>query len=57
MPELRSLVDEFFFEWHYEFDNHDFGWGFTSKAANSVDHALRIMQSLRYHGVRTHFWI
>ena len=57
-PELRTLVDEFFFEWHYRFDyGRDFGWGRPKPAANTVDHALRMMQKLRHHGVRAHFWI
>ena len=31
-PELRGLVDEFFFEWHYRFDyGRDFGWGGPSR--------------------------
>lgn len=58
LPELTALVDELFFEDHYYYDGHDFGWGATgSDRANTVDNALRLMQTLRRKGVRAHFWI
>ena len=57
IPELRGLVDELFFEWHYHFDGRDWAWGKVEPRMNTVDHALRLMQSLRYNGVRSHFWI
>ena len=48
VPELRRLVDELFFQWHHDADD---------TRSMSVDHALRTMQKMRHHGVRTHFWV
>ncbi|CAE7242686.1 unnamed protein product [Symbiodinium natans] len=55
-PELSSLVDEIFFEYHFWFDGGDFGWGQVNKERN-VDTALDLMKRLRQAGIRSHFWI
>jgi len=60
-PELTRLVDEFYFEYHFWFDNINFAWG-PIKHPNitggpTVDSALRLMSRLRAAGVRAHFWI
>ena len=57
-PELAALVDELFFEYHFYFDGHDFGWGPQDAAALAdVDDALLLMRRLRQQGIRAHFWI
>ena len=53
-PELSSLVDEIFFEYHFYFDGRYIGW---EPVHNDVDDALRLMLRLRQAGVRAHFWI
>ena len=57
-PEIAALVDELFFEYHFYFDGHDFGWGPQDAAALAdVDDALLLMRRLRQQGIRAHFWI
>eukprot|EP00908_Phaeocystis_cordata_P024093 Transcript_6568.p2 GENE.Transcript_6568~~Transcript_6568.p2 ORF type:complete len:407 (-),score=126.45 Transcript_6568:1540-2760(-) len=60
-PELTALVDELYFEYHFWFDDLDFGWGSQTGGANyvedSVDDAMALMSGLRQKGIRTHFWI
>ena len=57
-PELVRLVDEFYFEYHFWFDGHNFGWGNVKKEGSpNVDDALDLMRRLRKAGVRAHFWI
>ena len=53
-PELSSLIDEIFFEYHFYFDGRYIGW---TETHNDVDDALRLMLRLRQAGVRAHFWI
>eukprot|EP00439_Symbiodinium_sp_Y106_P087410 s8_g50.t1 len=55
-PELSSLVDEIFFEYHFWFDGGNFGWGQVNPERN-VDTALDLMRRLRLAGIRSHFWI
>ena len=54
-PSVTRLVDELFFEYHFEFDDVDFGWVETGKG-HTVDDALALMRRLRERGVRAHFW-
>ena len=54
-PSLAILVDELFFEYHFKFDNLNFGWG--KKIPHSVDDALKLMTKLRRRGIRAHFWV
>ena len=49
-------MDELFFEYHYWFDGHNFGWGEIDKRYN-VDTALKLMTDLRNSAIRAHFWI
>jgi len=60
-PQIARLVDELFFEYHFNFDNLNFGWqsqiGGVHHVNDTVDDALRLMQSMRRKGVRAHFWI
>jgi len=53
---FAELVDEFFFEYHFVFDNIEFGWGRQGKG-HTVDEALRVMRRLRTSGIRSHFWV
>ena len=58
--DLQALVDEIFFEYHFWFDDLDFGWGNqrnVRRQVGVVDDALRLMLKLRNSGVRSHFWI
>lgn len=54
-PDLASLIDELFFEYHFYFDGLSFGWG--SNVNGDVDTALATMHRLRELGIRAHFWI
>lgn len=61
---IAALVDELFFEYHFYFDNRNFGWATHRAGQNyrlwgnhSVDDALRLMRRLRERGIRAHFWI
>ena len=56
-PELAQLVDELFFEYHFDFDGINFGWGFGPWHRKTVDTALDLMRRLREAGIRSHFWI
>lgn len=53
------LVDELFFEYHYYFDGHSFGWGTLTNIAHThnVSSATRLMYRLRKLGIRAHFWV
>mmetsp|Transcript_24518 Transcript_24518/g.55263 ORF Transcript_24518/g.55263 Transcript_24518/m.55263 type:complete len:235 (+) Transcript_24518:818-1522(+) len=59
-PELSRLVDELFFEYHFEYDGLDFGWEKDPGAiqrGKTVDDAVGLLRRLREAGVRSHFWI
>jgi len=60
-PELTELVDELFFEYHFWFDDLNFGWnsqrGGKMFVNDTVDDALSLMSKLRHKGVRAHWWI
>ena len=60
-PEVARLVDELMFEYHFNFDNLDFGWhsqvGGKNHVNDTVDDALAVMLKMRKLGVRAHFWI
>lgn len=55
-PTLAALVDELFFEFHFEFDGLNFGWR-DSGIGHTVDHAVHLMYRLRSLGIRAHFWV
>ena len=55
-PELFQLVDEIYFEYHFEFD-FNFGWGNMDWQGRTVDTAINLMYRLRQVGIRAHFWI
>jgi len=59
--DITALVDEVYFEYHFDFDDLDFGWhsqkGGESHVNDTVDDALALMSELRRAGVRSHFWI
>ena len=55
-PSLAELVDEFFFEYHFAFDQVSFGWG-NQGQGRTVDEALHTMRRLRDVGIRSHFWV
>lgn len=57
--ELSHLVDELFFEYHFWFDNLNFGWGRLKKLrkTHNATTAIDLMHRLRRAGVRAHFWI
>jgi hypothetical protein len=55
-PDLAALIDELFFEYHFHFDDLNFGWGPLPESI-SVDAALATMHRLRELGIRAHFWI
>ena len=56
-PRLLALVDELWFEYHFQFDQGvEFGWKKTH-FNRTVDDALRLMHTLRARGVRAHFWV
>lgn len=54
-PKLSSLVDELFFEYHFNV-SPDFGWGGLGEN-HTVDDALHLMRELRAVGIRSHFWV
>lgn len=72
-PELASLVDELFFEYHVHWDgghnpwHHPPPWAPGAQSHNqslpyyfepdSIDDALKLMRELREAGVRSHFWV
>ena len=53
------LVDELFHEYHFWFDDLNFGWGLNRhlRTTHNVTTAVHRMQQLREKGVRTHFWV
>jgi len=53
-PDLAALIDEMFFEYHFDFDGMHFGW---EKVDGDVDTALALFYRLRTLGIRIHFWI
>jgi len=55
-PELAELVDEIFFEYHFDFDGNFFGWA-PEIEHGTVDDAIKLMSRLRERGIRSHFWI
>ena len=57
--ELSHLVDEFYFEYHFWFDNLNFGWGRLKqlRKTHNATTAIDLMHRLRRTGVRAHFWI
>ncbi len=57
--ELPHLVDEFFFEYHFHFDNLNFGWGRLQqlRKTHNATTAIDLMHRLRRAGVRAHYWI
>ena len=54
-PEIAALIDELYFEYHFYFDGHNFGWG--GAVSGDVDTAVSLMHRLRTLGIRAHFWI
>ena len=54
-PKLSSLVDEIFFEYHFNV-SPDFGWE-DSGENHTVDDALHLLRELRAVGIRSHFWL
>ena len=64
-PDLYKLIDEMYFEYHYWYDDLEFGWSHTindnemprSRTSFNVDTALELFNKLRRVGVRVHFWI
>jgi hypothetical protein len=62
-PEISRLVDELYFEYHYNMDGLNFGWGANvgqdkdGKVTHDVDTAIKLMADLRKKGIRAHFWI
>ena len=55
-PSLYEVIDELFFEYHFNFDGINFGWGGTDLGSD-VDDALALMRALRERGIRAHFWV
>ena len=56
-PEIAGLIDELYFEYHFYYDGHNFGWGDADAVKGDVDTAMGLMHRLRALGVRSHFWI
>ena len=54
-PEIAALIDELYFEYHFYYDGHNFGW--DDGVHGDVDTAMGLMHRLRALGVRSHFWI
>ena len=58
-PELRSLIDEFIFEYHGSVEDtaveaKNAGGG---QSAGTVAHGMQMMGALRRYGIRAHFWV
>ena len=53
-PELKRMIAEFFFEWHFDAPEMRASFG-TGLASNSADCAHG-MRQLRDAGLRIHFW-
>jgi len=56
-PELSSLIDVLFLEYHFKEPGLNGYWGDTKIASSNVDTAIRLMSRLRKSGIRAHFWI
>ena len=64
-PEIAALIDEFFFECHFDWGSRGSPWGATQSrnasapnyVPDTVDGALSQMYRLRQMGIRSHFWI
>lgn len=54
-PELHSLVDELFYEYHGHVDDRDGAAVATPDL--TVAHGLHQMRALRRLGIRSHFWV
>lgn len=52
--DLSELIDEFFFEYHYESPIMAKYWGHTGE--KNLAAALKLFQTLRRKGIRAHFW-
>ena len=46
-----------YFEYHFNHDGHNFGWGTGDLGGRDVDTAINLMLRLREAGIRSHFWI
>ncbi|CAK8989507.1 unnamed protein product [Durusdinium trenchii] len=58
LPELSTLIDELYFEYHFYFDGATtFGWGGGNFGGRDVDTAINLMVRLREAGIRSHFWV
>ena len=54
-PDLIELVDEFFFEYHFQCEiMATCGWGNVG-GANRVS-VMKMFSDFRHKGVRSHFW-
>ncbi|KAK3259484.1 hypothetical protein CYMTET_31519 [Cymbomonas tetramitiformis] len=52
---LFSLIDELYFEYHFQGEWHALlGWGNTNET--NMTHALKMFQTIRQKGIRMHFW-
>ena len=63
-PKLATLVDEFFFEFHFRCEIMMRWWERNQKIRMESHgfildrpHVLKVFQQLRYKGIRSHFWI
>mmetsp|Transcript_35244 Transcript_35244/g.82194 ORF Transcript_35244/g.82194 Transcript_35244/m.82194 type:complete len:388 (+) Transcript_35244:29-1192(+) len=56
-PELAQLVDELYFEYHFDFPELYPGWGPPPWNHRTVNTALDLLHRLRLAGIRSHFWI
>jgi len=62
-PEIFRLVDELYFEYHFNMDGLNFGCGTNmgndknGKVIHDVDTAVKLIVDLRKKGIRTQFWI
>lgn len=55
-PDLFELVDEFFFEYHFQCEIMSAcGWGNNVGGANRVG-VMKMFSDFRHKGVRSHFW-
>lgn len=59
-PHLAALVDEFYFEYHFDVKVEGLNNGWTrdnGMADKTVDDALHLMHRMRRQGIRSHFWV
>ena len=54
--ETLSLVDEFFFEHHVNFQPMNPYWG-TGNESMQLSDSYSIFSKLRHHGIRAHGWV